>query len=187
MAQEALVSGRGVVEIVEQRGLLSRERIDAILSSSPLPPADGMIAPPTSATLESLSMRRTALRTSNWPACTDRGLHEGTHCGALVVTDPNGSVRWHRGDIQRPVFHRSCAKPFQAVAMLDAGLRLAGAGAGPRRGSHTGEAEHVAGVRHMLAAAGLPRTTWVARPTCRPTRPPGTEVIRRRRRRAGSS
>jgi aspartate ammonia-lyase len=33
VAQEALVSGRGVVEIVEQRALLSRRRIDAILSS----------------------------------------------------------------------------------------------------------------------------------------------------------
>jgi aspartate ammonia-lyase len=37
VAQEALVSGLGVVEIVERRGLLSRERIDAILSSIAAP------------------------------------------------------------------------------------------------------------------------------------------------------
>ena len=37
VAQEALISGRGVVDIVAQRGLLSRERIDAILTSIALP------------------------------------------------------------------------------------------------------------------------------------------------------
>ena len=37
VAQEALVSGRGVVEIVAQRGLLSRERIDAILTAIAVP------------------------------------------------------------------------------------------------------------------------------------------------------
>jgi aspartate ammonia-lyase len=33
VAQDALVSGRGVAEIVEQRGLLSAERIAAILDA----------------------------------------------------------------------------------------------------------------------------------------------------------
>ena len=33
VAQEALVSGRGVAEIVEQRGLLDQERINAILAT----------------------------------------------------------------------------------------------------------------------------------------------------------
>jgi aspartate ammonia-lyase len=33
VAQEALVTGRGVAEIVEQRGLLSRDRIEAILTT----------------------------------------------------------------------------------------------------------------------------------------------------------
>jgi aspartate ammonia-lyase len=37
VAQEALVSGRGVVEIVAQRGLLSPERIDAILTAIAIP------------------------------------------------------------------------------------------------------------------------------------------------------
>lgn len=33
VAQEALISGRGVADIVAQRGLLTAERIDAILAS----------------------------------------------------------------------------------------------------------------------------------------------------------
>jgi L-asparaginase II len=83
------------------------------------------------------------------------GLHEGTHYGALVITDRNGSVLWQRGDVHRPVFHRSCAKPFQAVAMLDAGLPLPGPQLAVAAASHTGEADHVAAVLAMLAAAGL--------------------------------
>ena len=72
------------------------------------------------------------------------GLHEGTHYGALVLIDRDGSVLWQRGDVHRPVFHRSCAKPFQAVAMLDAGLPLSGPELALAAASHTGEAEHVA-------------------------------------------
>lgn len=83
------------------------------------------------------------------------GLHEGTHYGALVLVDRDGSVLQQRGDVHRPVFHRSCAKPFQAVAMLDAGLRLTGADLAMAAASHTGQDEHVAMVRAGLAAGGL--------------------------------
>lgn len=83
------------------------------------------------------------------------GLHEGTHYGALVLVDRDGAVLQQRGDVHRPVFHRSCAKPFQAVAMLEAGLRLTGPDLALAAASHTGEAEHVAMVRAGLAAAGL--------------------------------
>ena len=83
------------------------------------------------------------------------GLHEGTHHGALVITDRDGSVLWKRGDVHRPVFHRSCAKPFQAVAMLDAGLPLSGPRLALAAASHSGEAAHVAGILSMLADAGL--------------------------------
>ncbi|WP_395727823.1 asparaginase [Nakamurella sp.] len=83
------------------------------------------------------------------------GLHEGTHYGALVLIDGDGTVLRQRGDVHRPVFHRSCAKPFQAVAMLDAGLRLTGPDLALAAASHTGEAEHVAMVRASLAAGGL--------------------------------
>jgi L-asparaginase II len=83
------------------------------------------------------------------------GLHEGTHYGALVIVDRDGTVLRQRGDVHRPVFHRSCAKPFQAVAMLDAGLRLAGSDLALAAASQTGEADHVAMVRASLAAGGL--------------------------------
>lgn len=83
------------------------------------------------------------------------GLHEGTHYGALVLVDRDGTVLRQRGDVHRPVFHRSCAKPFQAVAMLDAGLRLTGPDLAMAAASHTGEAEHIELVRASLAAGGL--------------------------------
>lgn len=83
------------------------------------------------------------------------GLHEGTHYGALVLVDRDGTVLQQRGDVHRPVFHRSCAKPFQAVAMLDAGLRLSGADLAMAAASHTGEDEHVTMVRASLAEGGL--------------------------------
>jgi L-asparaginase II len=83
------------------------------------------------------------------------GLHEGSHYGALVITDRDGSVLWQRGDVRRPVFHRSCAKPFQAAAMLDAGLPLAGPQLALAAASHSGEADQVAGVLSMLADADL--------------------------------
>jgi L-asparaginase II len=83
------------------------------------------------------------------------GLHEGSHYGALVITDSDGSVLWQRGDAGRPVFHRSCAKPFQAAAMLDAGLPLTGPQLALAAASHSGEPDQVAGVLSILAGADL--------------------------------
>ena len=83
------------------------------------------------------------------------GLHESTHYGAVVVTDADGGVQWQGGDVTRPVFHRSCAKPFQATAMLEAGLRLSAPELALAAASHAGEPRHVAGVAAMLDAAGL--------------------------------
>jgi len=83
------------------------------------------------------------------------GLHEGSHYGAMVITDRDGSVLWQRGNIQRPVFYRSCAKPFQGVAMLDRGLPLSGPQLALAVASHSGEVAHVAGILSMLADAGM--------------------------------
>jgi L-asparaginase II len=83
------------------------------------------------------------------------GLHESTHYGAVVVVDADGGVQWQGGDVTRPVFHRSCAKPFQVTAMLEAGLRLPAPELALAAASHAGEPEHVAGVAAMLDAAGL--------------------------------
>lgn len=86
---------------------------------------------------------------------TRSGFHECTHYGALVVTGPDGSVRYARGDVAVPVFPRSSNKPFQAVAMLEAGAELEGADLALSSASHSGEPMHVARARGILAAAGL--------------------------------
>ena len=80
------------------------------------------------------------------------GLREGSHYGALVVVDRDGSVLWQRGDVRRPVFQRSCAKPFQAVAMLTAGAPVGGPDLALAAASHTGEEEHVVRVLDLLTA-----------------------------------
>lgn len=83
------------------------------------------------------------------------GFHEGSHFGAVVVTGPAGEVRHARGDVTTPVFPRSSNKPFQAVAMLEAGADLAGPDLAIAAASHSGEPQHVDRVRAMLAADGL--------------------------------
>jgi L-asparaginase II len=88
------------------------------------------------------------------------GFVESRHLGALVVADADGTVQVAVGDPAMPIYLRSCAKLPQALAVWGLGVErelgldavaLAGAA-----GSHTGEPEHVASVRKVLAAAGLP-------------------------------
>ena len=50
---------------------------------------------------------------------------------------------------------RSCNKPIQALAMLEAGLTLDGELLALACASHSGEPFHVEGVRRILASAGL--------------------------------
>jgi L-asparaginase II len=83
------------------------------------------------------------------------GFVEGVHRGSLVVVDADGSVVLARGDVVSPMFPRSANKLAQATGLVELGypgrdelLALAAA-------SHDGEDFHVAGVRRILAAAGL--------------------------------
>lgn len=90
------------------------------------------------------------------------GLVESSHAGAVVALAPDGATALAAGDVRTPVFPRSSNKPLQVVGMLRAGLgdvldrhpdpteALAIASA-----SHSGEPEHLAAVRRLLAAAGL--------------------------------
>ena len=83
------------------------------------------------------------------------GFVEGHHYGSVVALSPDGRVEWSVGDVTSPVLPRSCNKPLQAVAMVEAGLDLppdllALAGA-----SHSGEQMHLDGVRRLLELAGL--------------------------------
>jgi L-asparaginase II len=87
------------------------------------------------------------------------GFVESQHVGAVAVADAEGTVVAAAGDPELPIYLRSCAKPLQAMAVLSLGVeRELGLGApalAGAAGSHSGEPEHVASVRKVLAAAGL--------------------------------
>ncbi|MGH3448299.1 MAG: asparaginase, partial [Nocardioidaceae bacterium] len=83
------------------------------------------------------------------------GFVEGHHRGSVVALSADGAVDWAVGDVESPIYPRSCNKPLQVVGMLRAGLDLdvellALAGA-----SHSGEPFHIDGVRRILGSAGL--------------------------------
>jgi L-asparaginase II len=86
-------------------------------------------------------------------------LVESVHEVAACVADARGAVAWSSGDIERPVYLRSAAKPFIAAAVV-------ASGAAARYGfddkevavmaaSHGGEPAHVNAVRRILEKAGL--------------------------------
>ncbi len=80
---------------------------------------------------------------------------ESTHRGSVVVTGPDGRVRLAMGDVTSPMLPRSALKPFQAVAMLRAGLDLDGAELALVGASHSGERFHREAVVTILEGAGL--------------------------------
>jgi len=83
------------------------------------------------------------------------GFVEGHHHGSVVALDAGGGVVYDRGDVRTPILPRSCNKPLQAVGLLRLGLDLDGELLALACGSHSGEDFHVAGVRRILASAGL--------------------------------
>jgi L-asparaginase II len=82
-------------------------------------------------------------------------LVESVHAGHLVVLAPDGSVRLALGDPEVTVLARSSLKPVQAVALLRSGLDLPPEHLALACASHSGEPAHLAGVRAVLAGAGL--------------------------------
>jgi L-asparaginase II len=83
------------------------------------------------------------------------GFLESSHRGAIAALAADGSVLLAGGSAAAPMFPRSSNKPFQAAAMLRCGLRLDGELLALVAASHSGEDFHVAGVRAILASAGL--------------------------------
>ena len=83
------------------------------------------------------------------------GFVEGHHYGSWVALGADGTVRGSGGDVERPILPRSCNKPLQALAMLEAGLSLEPHLLALACGSHSGEPFHIDGVRRILASAGL--------------------------------
>lgn len=83
------------------------------------------------------------------------GFVESRHRGVAVRVGPDARVMWSLGDPSTVVFPRSANKPIQALGMLRAGLPLDGELLALSMASHSGEAFHLAGVRAILAEAGL--------------------------------
>lgn len=98
------------------------------------------------------------------------GMLESVHYGAVVGLSATGEITYARGPVHRPMFPRSSAKPFQALAVLRSGARLEGPSLAIAAGSHGGEDFHAAQVERILADAGLSPDTL----QCPPAVPGGT-------------
>lgn len=84
---------------------------------------------------------------------------ESRHRGAIVVCDAKGRKVHEWGDGDAPVFPRSAIKAIQALPLVESGAADA-FGFGDEElsmacASHSGEADHIAMARSMLARAGL--------------------------------
>ena len=90
------------------------------------------------------------------------GFVESRHLGVVAVADADGRLLATAGDPGLVVYLRSCAKPFQALAVrslgVEAELGLGQVALAGACGSHNGEPDHVASVRKVLEAAGLDET-----------------------------
>ncbi|HKZ19131.1 MAG TPA: asparaginase [Acidimicrobiia bacterium] len=83
------------------------------------------------------------------------GLVETIHDGAVAITDPTGELVASSGDIRRPFYFRSAAKPFQAYVSSRAGANLSRERLALACASHDGEPVHIALVESILAGVGL--------------------------------
>lgn len=83
------------------------------------------------------------------------GLVETYHDGAVAVVAADGSLIASSGDIHRPFFIRSSAKPFQAIVSQEAGAALSPLEMALACASHRGYPAHLALVSAMLSRAGL--------------------------------
>lgn len=83
------------------------------------------------------------------------GFVEGHHHGSVIALGAHGERAWEIGDVDSPMYPRSCNKPIQAVGMLRNGLDLDGELLALCAASHSGEPFHLDGVRRILATAGL--------------------------------
>jgi L-asparaginase II len=83
------------------------------------------------------------------------GFPESRHRGSVLALGADGTPVLRAGQVSGPMFPRSANKPLQAAALLRAGLDLDGKLLALAAASHSGEDFHVAGVREILARAGL--------------------------------
>jgi L-asparaginase II len=83
------------------------------------------------------------------------GLVETVHDGAVAIVSASGDLIASYGDIDRPFYFRSSAKPFQAAVSQACGAGLGREQIALACASHDGEPVHVALVESILASAGL--------------------------------
>ncbi|HEY6635646.1 MAG TPA: asparaginase [Acidimicrobiia bacterium] len=83
------------------------------------------------------------------------GLVETSHDGAVAIVDETGSLIARHGDIDRPFFLRSAAKPFQALVSMQAGAGLSPLELAMASSSHRGFPVQIALVGAMLESVGL--------------------------------
>jgi len=88
-------------------------------------------------------------------AKTRSGLVETIHDGAVAVVSADGDLIAWSGDIDRPFYLRSAAKPFQAAVAQGAGALLRPMELAVAAGSHDGQPVQVAFVESMLQTVGL--------------------------------
>ena len=80
---------------------------------------------------------------------------ESVHYGHLVLLNAEGEIQLSIGDINLPIFPRSCVKPLQARAMVKAGLNLEPKLLALVTASHSGSETHIEIVRQILNSVGL--------------------------------
>lgn len=83
------------------------------------------------------------------------GLVETVHDGAVAVVSVSGELIASYGQIDRPFYFRSSAKPFQAAVSQACGAGLGREQLALACASHDGDPVHVALVESILASAGL--------------------------------
>jgi L-asparaginase II len=83
------------------------------------------------------------------------GVDESVHFGALVALNQSGDLSFSIGDPNVEIYPRSSTKPFQALAMVRAGLTLPPEQLALVCASHNGEPIHLETARAILASAGL--------------------------------
>jgi len=83
------------------------------------------------------------------------GLEETFHDGAVAVSAPDGLLLARSGDIDRPFYLRSAAKPFQAFVSQELGAGLVPVQLALAAASHQGYPVQIALVESILRQVGL--------------------------------
>jgi L-asparaginase II len=107
------------------------------------------------------------------------GFAESRHRGSVLILGADGTPLLRAGQVTGPMFPRSVNKPLQAAALLRAGLDLDGKLLALAAASHSGEDFHVAGVREILARAGLTESALHCPPALPMDERAQREVLRR--------